>query len=100
MLYFVSFGVIIIGVIVYSIYPPPKAAQPGDYREMCTEEPRVGPHLGQPTEITYHTHSSPTNRANGDRCPLQVAKFQVRGQLDGIDEEQTQILTTEVNGDA
>ena len=57
-LYFVSFGMIIIGVIIYSIRPPPMAPEQGDYREMRpTDDPEpvqataLGPHTG----VAYHT---------------------------------------------
>lgn len=53
---------IIIGVIVYSIRPPPVAPEQGDYREMRpTDDPEpvqaaLGPHTG----VAYHTQKHNT----------------------------------------
>ena len=37
MLYFISFGLIIVGIAVYSVKPPPMSPQQGDYREMMVD---------------------------------------------------------------
>ena len=116
-----SFGLIIAGVVIYSVKSTPAVSTQGEYREMCTEEAVVRPTLGEPTEITYHTSTTvsstagaggraPGGRVTGarsgkaspaatDGCSLQVAKFHHRSKdstttTQGNDEVRQSLTTT------
>ncbi len=55
-LYLASFSLIIVGVVVYSLRPPPVAPEQGDYREMRpTDDPEPAAPLGPHTGVAYHT---------------------------------------------
>ncbi len=71
-LYFVSFAVIIIGVIIYSVKPPPNAPQQGDYREMRpTDDPEpVPPALGSHTGVAYHTQRHNSANHSAESAPI------------------------------
>ncbi len=74
-LYFISFALIILGVIVYSIRPPPVVTPGGSqYREMRTASPQTDtPQSGCQTEITYHT--TRTNNGTAEACSVQISKY-------------------------
>ena len=74
MLYFISFGLIIVGIAVYSVKPPPVSPQQGDYREMLVDgspapeghdgptnyQPQTQSHAGTPaTHLPGSTVTSP-----------------------------------------
>ena len=70
MLYFISFGLIIVGIAVYSVKPPPVAPQQGDYREMLVDgSPAPEGHDGPQT---YQQHG-----ANGPNTPTQLTDISV-----------------------
>ena len=70
---------IILGVIVYSIRPPPMAPEQGDYREMRpTDEPESVPAvLGPHTGVAYHTqrHNTANHTAESSTNDNHVVKI-------------------------
>ena len=80
-MYFISFGAIILGVVVYSLRPPPVVSATGDlYTVMQTtaESPSLSlPSQGETShsEITYHSQRNGDLGGDLDACRINITRF-------------------------
>ena len=76
MLYFISFGLIIVGIAVYSVKSPPVSPQQGDYREMLVDGSPAPEGHEAPVNHEQQSQPNSTTPANHTGCTVTSPRYE------------------------